>query len=102
MSVGTPDGPLHMALAVLITSPGIHQTSGVQRKAVPASSGNLCDLNAPQRSYSPRLLLIIPARSLAAVSPTAVPINNPQYTYPTHADVWNWSTRQHSHALQKV
>ena len=50
-----------MALAILIATPGVHHACRVKSKAVPAASGDLSDLNAPQRSNAPGLLLIIPA-----------------------------------------
>ena len=64
-SIPSPDCPLHMALAVLVAAPGVHHACRVQGQAVPATSGDLGDLNAPQRRYAPGLLLIIPAATAA-------------------------------------
>ena len=60
-SISSPDRPLNVALAILVAAPGVHHACRVQSKAVPAASGDLGNLNAPQRGYAPGLLLIIPA-----------------------------------------
>lgn len=54
-----------MALAILVAAPGVHHACRVQGQAVPAASGDLGDLNAPQRSDAPGLLLVIPAATAA-------------------------------------